>query len=61
MTTAAYYRHIRSIAPFRAIDAFALAKEAAALDASRPRVSAGPELVCWEDGLVRLSFAVKVF
>ena len=59
MTTAAYYRHIRLLAPFRAVEALALAREAVALD-NKPRPSA-PALVCWEDGEVRLSFAIKVF
>ena len=62
MTTAAYYRHIRFLAPFRAVEALALAREAAEADtAARVRAMGGPALVCWEDGEVRLSFAIKVF
>ncbi len=61
MTAANYYHHIRTLGPFRAIEALALAREAAALDAAKPRVSPGPTLVCWEDGEVRLSFSIKVF
>jgi hypothetical protein len=62
MNTAAYFRHIRSLAPFRAVEALALAREAAALDvAAKVRAKGGADLVCWEDGEVRLSFAIKVF
>jgi hypothetical protein len=62
MTTATYYRHIRSLGAFRAVEALALAREAAELDtAARVRALGGPSLVCWEDGEVKLSFAIKVF
>jgi len=60
MNAASYYKHIRSLAPFRAIEAFALAKEAAELDAKSRKPNA-PTLVCWEDGEIRLSFSIKVF
>ncbi len=61
MTVTNYYRYIRTLGPFRAIEALALAHKAAALDAAKPRISSGPTLVCWEDGEVRLSFSIKVF
>jgi hypothetical protein len=60
MNATAYYRHIRSLGPFRAIEALALAREAAALDAKAVR-PASPDVVAVEDGCVFLSFGIKVF
>lgn len=62
MTVAAYYRHLRLLGPFRAVDALALAREASALDVKAAhRALGGPSLRHIEDGCVRLSFAIKVF
>lgn len=67
MTLQGYYRHARSIGPFRAIDCLDLARQAVAADeAARiarlpPPGSASYEVMPNGDGFVRLSFSVKVF
>jgi hypothetical protein len=69
MTTAEYFRHTRSLAPFPANQALALARAAVALDeaaAARKARYAGQDTVAREvmpDGSapIHLSFGVKVF
>ena len=63
MTVRAYYRHLRRMAPFRAIDCLALARQAAELDrlSTIKRIRAVPFVdVSSEDG-IRLSRAIRVF
>ena len=61
MTVHAYYRHARSLGPFRAVDCLRLAREAHALDgaAAANRRPAWVE-VSAEDGC-KLSRAIRVF
>jgi hypothetical protein len=67
MDAKAYFRHIRSLGAFRAIDAIKLAREAAALDhAAAAKRAPGPEVVAREvmpdnSNPLRLSFGVKVY
>lgn len=67
MTIQAYYRHARSIGPFRAVDCLAMARQAFALDeAGRLARLPTPGAASYEvmpdgDNFVRLSFSVKVF
>jgi hypothetical protein len=65
MNVKAYYRHARSIGNYKAVDALALARQAATLDETR-RVSIPPATVGLEvlpDGSnpIILSFGIKVF
>lgn len=67
MTVRAYYQHIRSLGPFRAVDALRVAREAAALDDARrlretvPFVTVSYEV--WPDGSapLRLGGGIRVF
>lgn len=67
MQTADYYRHARSIGPFRAVDALAMAREAAKIDeAAAARKIAPRSIVHYEvmpDGsaMVRSSLGVTVY
>jgi hypothetical protein len=67
MNAQTYFRHIRSLGAFRAIDAIAMAREAAALnEAAAAKRSPVPEIVAREvmhDGsnALHLSFGVKVY
>jgi hypothetical protein len=61
MSARSYYTHIRSLGAFRAVEALALAREAAALDqaaADRARV---PFIDVWYEDGIRMSRAVRVF
>lgn len=65
MTTKEYYKHVRGLGSFRAIDALRLAREAAKLD-DAAYVSIPPSTVAREvmpDGSapIHLSFGVSVY
>jgi hypothetical protein len=61
MNTATYYAHARSLAPFRAADALALAREAAALDQAAADKARVPYVdVSHEDG-IRMAVTVRVY
>ena len=65
MTATEYFRHARSLGAFRAVDALALAREAAALDEAH-RIATPPAQVWHEvnpdgSGRVSLSAGVLVF
>ena len=67
MTVAQYYFHTRALAPFRAVDCLAMARQAVALDhaatlAALPPPGAASYEVDLTGGVaVRLSFSIKVF
>jgi len=61
MNTATYFAHIRSLGAFRAVDAIALAREAAALDQAAADKARVPYVdVQHEDG-IRMSRMVRVY
>lgn len=65
MDVKSYYRHCRSIGNYRAVDALALAREAAALDEANyvtvPPASAGVEVMPDGTSPIILSFGIKVY
>lgn len=68
MTRAAYYRHIRSLGAFPAVDAYRLAGEAARIDEAREieRAKASKREVSYEvlpdgSGMLRASRSITVY
>ncbi len=68
MTRAAYYRHIRSLGSFPAVEAYRLAGEAAKLDEAHQikRVKVGKREVSYEvlpdgSGMLRASRSITVY
>lgn len=61
----AYYRHCRRIGTYRAVDAIALARQAAALDEANyvttPPASVGVEVMPDGSSPIILSFGIKVY
>jgi hypothetical protein len=61
MNAATYYRHIRSLGAFRAVDALALAREAVELDQAAANKARVPFVDVWAEDGCKFSRAVRVY